>query len=247
MSESARFHDRVCLVSGGSRGIGRAIAEGLVREGARVAIGARSLEQCRETADAIGALALSLDVSDAASCADAVAAVSRELGRTSVLINAAGVSPVRQKAEHHDLAAWRTILEINLLGSFQLTQAAAGELLLGGGAVVMVASMLGTMASPRLAAYGASKGGLVQLTRTLAREWAAQGVRVNAIGPGYVPTDLNSGLLANDRLLREIVDATPMGRLGELREVVSPALFLASDEASYITGQLLCVDGGTSA
>ncbi len=243
----ARFRDRVCLVSGGSRGIGRAIAEGLVSEGARVAIGARSLDRCRETAGAIGALALALDVSDPASCAEAIATVSRELGRTSVLINAAGVSPVRQKAEVHDLAAWRAILDTNLLGSFQLTQAAAPGLLDGGGSVVMVASMLGTMASPRLAAYGASKGGVVQLTRTLAREWADRGVRVNAIGPGYVPTDLNAGMLAHERLHREIVDATPMGRLGELREIVAPALFLASEEASYITGQLLCIDGGTSA
>ena len=117
----------------------------------------------------------------------------------------------------------------------------------GGGTVVMVASMLATMASPRLSAYGASKGGLVQLTRTLAREWADRGVRVNALGPGYIPTELNAGMLAHDRLHREIIESTPMGRLGELREVVAPALFLASDDASYITGQALYVDGGTSA
>lgn len=243
----SRFTGRVCLVSGGSRGIGRAIAEGLTAEGGRVAIGARSTDQCGQAAAEIGGLALTLDVSDPASCARAVATVERELGRISVLINAAGVSPVRQRAEIHDLAAWREVLDVNLLGSFQLTQAAGRSLLDGGGTVVMVASMLATMASPRLSAYGASKGGLVQLTRTLAREWADRGVRVNALGPGYIPTELNAGMLAHDRLHREIIESTPMGRLGELREVVAPALFLASDDASYITGQALYVDGGTSA
>src|SRR5690606_33040904 len=109
----------------------------------------------------------------------------------------------------------------------------------GGGAIVNVASTLGVAASPRLAAYGSSKAGLIQLTRTLGREWAARQIRVNALCPGYVETDMTARMLANDRIRGELVDQTPMRRLASMDEVVAPALFLASPEASYITGTTL--------
>jgi NAD(P)-dependent dehydrogenase (short-subunit alcohol dehydrogenase family) len=111
----------------------------------------------------------------------------------------------------------------------------------------MLSSVLGAMASPRLAGYGASKGGLVQLTRTLAREWAERGVRVNALCPGYVETDLTAPLLGVDRLREEVVRDTPLGRIATVEEIVAPALFLASDDASYVTGATLLVDGGMAA
>src|SRR5581483_6667312 len=154
--------------------------------------------------------------------------VVEQLGRVEVLVNAAGISPVRRAAEEHDADAFARIVDVNLVGAFRMTQAAAPSLLAGGAAVVMVASVLGTVASPRLAAYGASKAGLIQLTRTLAREWGGRGVRVNALCPGYVETELSRPLLASERLRGEIVRATPLERIATMREIVEPALFLAS-------------------
>lgn len=244
-----RFEDRVCIVSGGGRGIGRAIAIAIADEGALVAVGARTRWQCEEVVAAMDGrgLAVELDVTDQASCEAAVELARARFGRPSLLVNAAGISPVRQRAELHAVDAWRQILDVNLTGAFLLTRAAAPLMLEGGGAVVMVASVLGTVASPRLAGYGASKGGLVQLTRTLAREWADRGVRVNAVCPGYVETEMTEPLLANQRLRDEVLAATPLGRVATVDEVVGPALFLASDAASYVTGAALHVDGGMAA
>lgn len=210
---------------------------------------ARTRPQCEAVAAEIGTngLAIDADVSDPADCGRAVAELEGRFGRPSVLVNAAGVSPVRQRAELHDVDAWRKILDINLTGAYLMTRAAAPSLLTGGGSVVMVASVAGVTASPRIAGYGASKAGLVQLTRTLAREWADRGVRVNAVCPGYVETEMSVAMLAVDHLRAEVLAATPLGRFATLEEVVAPALFLASDEASYITGAALLVDGGMAA
>jgi NAD(P)-dependent dehydrogenase (short-subunit alcohol dehydrogenase family) len=247
--DSQRFQDRTCVVSGGGRGIGRAIALALAAEGAAVAVLARTAEECDAVAAEIGerAVAQRADVTNPDDCSAAIDYVTEQFGRVSVLVHAAGVSPVRQRAEVHDLEAFRQIVDVNLSGAFTMARAAATGLLDGGGSVVFVASVLGTIASPRLAGYGASKAGVVQLTRTLAREWADRGVRVNAICPAYVETDLTSALLAVEHLRADIVEQTPMGRLAEIDEVVAPALFLASDASAYITGVALAVDGGMSA
>jgi 3-oxoacyl-[acyl-carrier protein] reductase len=252
MTPAGRFADRVCLVTGGGRGIGRGIALALAREGARVAVAARSAGECQETVDearAAGpeALAVPLDVTDAGACAEALALVGERLGRVSLLVNAAGISPVRTRAERHGVDDFRRIVDVNLTGAFAVTHAAAPQLLGGGGSVLMVASTLASSGSPRLAGYGSAKAGLVQLAGTLAREWADRGVRVNALAPGYVETRMTEGMLAVERLRDEVLGATPMGRLASVQEVVAPALFLLSDEASYITGALLAVDGGMAA
>lgn len=252
MSGRARFHGAVALVSGGGRGIGRAIAEGLAAEGAVVGVASRSTDECRAVADAITraggrAEPLRLDVTDPADCARAVADLSAAHGRITHLVAAAGVSPVRQRAEHHDLEALRVLADVNLIGAFQLVQAAAPDLLEGGGSVLLVASTTAAKGSPRVAGYAATKAGLVSLGRTLAREWGDRGVRVNVIGPGYVMTAMTREMLSRDHLRDEVLGDTPLGRLGELREVAGPALFLLSDEASYVTGAHLLVDGGMAA
>ena len=249
MPRPDRFDGRACLVTGGGRGIGRAIALALAAEGARVAVVARTKEQVDAVAAEIGerGLAVEADVADEAACERAVAEAHAAFGPLAVLVNAAGISPVRQRAEAHDVDAWRRTLETNLTGAYLMTRAAAPALLERGGSVVMVASVAGLVGSPRIAAYGASKAGVVQLTRTLAREWAPRGVRVNAICPGYAETELTQAMLAVDRLREEVLGVTPLGRLAELDELVAPALFLASDEASYVTGAALAVDGGIAA
>ncbi|MGB2952212.1 MAG: SDR family oxidoreductase [Gaiellaceae bacterium] len=249
MPRADRFTGRACLVTGGGRGIGRAIALALASEGGSVGIVARTRSQCEEVAAEIGDRALSLpaDIRDEASCERAVSELTQSFGPPSVLVNAAGISPVRQRAEVHDVDAWRQMVDTNLTGAYLMTRASASGLFTAGGSVVMIASVAGTVGSPRLAGYGASKAGLVQLTRTLAREWADRGVRVNALCPGYVETEMTEAMLAVDHLREDVLGKTPLGRLAALDEVVAPALFLASDEASYVTGAALLVDGGMAA
>ena len=244
-----RFEGRTCLVTGGGRGIGRAVALGLAAEGASVAVAARTAWQCAEVVEAIGdgALAVALDVTDRDSVERAVGEVGERLGRISLLVNAAGISPVRQRAELHDVDAWTRMVDTNLTGTYLVTRAAAPALLDGGGAVANVASVTGTQGTPRLAGYAASTAGVVNLTRTLALEWADRGVRVNAVCPGYVETDMTAAMLAVERLRDEVVAATPLGRIATLEEIAAPVRFLLSDEASYVTGACLLVDGGMAA
>jgi NAD(P)-dependent dehydrogenase (short-subunit alcohol dehydrogenase family) len=246
---SGRFEGRTALVTGGGRGIGRAIALALAAEGARVAVMARSSEQCEAVAEEIGEAGLAApgDVADAESCERAVSFAQARLVRPSILINAAGISPVRGPAERYDPGTFAEVVDINLVGAFRMMHVAAPCLMEGGGTVVNLASTLGATASPLLSAYGASKAARSQLTRTLAREWAPHGIRVNALCPGYVETELTARMLAHQPILDAILDATPLRRLAEMEEVVAPALFLASDEASYITGAALLVDGGHAA
>ena len=245
----ARFEGRVCLVTGAGRGIGRAVALALAAEGAAVAVAARTPEQVGAVAAEIGerALPLALDVTDAEACERALAEVAERLGRPSVVVAAAGISPVLQRAERHDPETWRAIVDVNLTGAFLVTRAAAPYLLDGGGSVVMVSSAEGIGGSPRLAAYGASKAGLSQLARTLAREWADRGVRVNSVSPGYVETAMTAAMLEVERLRADVLARTPLRRIATVDEIAPAVLFLASDEASYVTGADLRVDGGLAA
>jgi NAD(P)-dependent dehydrogenase (short-subunit alcohol dehydrogenase family) len=248
-SAGKRFDGRVALVTGGGRGIGRATALALAAEGARVAVVARTAEECEQTARDAGAdaLALTADVSDATSCRAALEAVRDRLGRVGVLVHAAGISPFRGRAENHEPELFRDVLDVNLAGAFNILHAAAPQLLDGGGCVVLVASTLGLTASERLVAYGASKAGLAHLARTLGREWAARGVRVNAVCGGYAPTAMTERMLAVDRIRDQLLADIPLGRLATVEEIVAPILFLASDDASYVTGAALLADGGMAA
>lgn len=250
MSTSAgRFAGRVALVTGGGRGIGRETALALAAEGAAVAVLARTAEQCRQAAEEAGpgALAVACDVRDAGQCAAALGTVRDSLGRVDLVVHAAGISPVRKRAEQHQPVEFADIIEANVAGAFNVVHAAAPQLLEGGGSVVLVASVLGLVASDRLVAYGASKAALVHMARTLGSEWAARGVRVNAVCAGYVPTAMTERMLAVDHIREGVLADIPMGRLATIPEVVAPILFLASDDASYITGTHLLADGGQAA
>jgi NAD(P)-dependent dehydrogenase (short-subunit alcohol dehydrogenase family) len=252
VSQRHRFASRVCLVTGGGRGIGQGLALALAAEGGRVAVCARTAAQREDTvaqveADGGEAISVELDVTDLESCENAVDVVSRKLGLPSILVNAAGISPDREPVELFDPDAWDTIVDTNLSGTYRMTKACAPGLFETTGAVLNVASTTAFFALPKVAAYGASKAGQIHFTRTVAREWAERGVRVNALCPGYIETELSRGLLAIDHLRQEILDDTPMRRFPEMDEIVAPGLFLLSDEASFITGTWLIADGGMAA
>jgi gluconate 5-dehydrogenase len=246
--------NRVAIVTGGSRGLGLEIAHGLAEAGARVAVTARretwlnaALDELR--AGGVEALGLPCDVTSPDDVGRLVAAVEETWGRVDVLVNNAGISwgaPV----EEMPLEKWRQVLDTNVTGPFLMCRAVAPLMKRAGrGSIVNVASVAGLVGSPPevldAVGYAASKGALVNFTRDLAVKWAKDGIRVNAIAPGYFRTRLSAGVI--DRAEPAIVAGTPMGRIGREGELKGVVVFLASDAASYVTGQVLAVDGGATA
>lgn len=240
---------KVALVTGASSGLGAAFAEALVQAGANVALGARRLEACRQLAerlDASGAQAMpvALDVNDATSVAGVLEAVERRWGGIDLLVNNAGVAATTPLLDQPE-AEWDRIVDTNLRGPFLVGQAVARSMVAGkrGGTIVNIASILGFRIAGSVGAYAASKAGLVQLTRTMSLEWARYGIRVNALCPGYIETDINRAFFASaagEAMIRRI----PQRRLGRADELIGPLLFLCSDASSYVTGSALVVDGG---
>ncbi len=247
------FSGRRVLVVGAG-GLGAAIAAGFAAHGAAVAAadvdGERAAGLARELAAAHGVTAdgLAVDVTDETSVRAMVAAAVRELGGLDVLVNAAGAT-VRTRAE--DLAAddWRRILDINATGTFLCCQAAGAHMArAGGGVIVNLSSVRGRYgATFGQAEYSASKGAVDALTRSLAAQWAELGIRVNAVAPTFVETDLTRAVLADERFAAGLRASIPMGRWGEASDVVGPVLFFASPAAGFVTGQILYVDGGLTA
>jgi gluconate 5-dehydrogenase len=240
---------KVAIVTGAGRGIGRAIALGFAEAGATVVLAARTAAQLEAAAAEVRArggraVVVPTDVARGDAVQALVDRCVAECGGVDVLVNNAGISPYYKRAEQVSEAEWRRVLDVNLTGTFLCCQAAAASLAARRGCVINVVSVGAAVGLPRLAAYCAAKAGVEALTRVLALEWAERSVRVNALGPAFLTTDMTAGLRANAALHAELVGRTPLGRLGTADEVVGAAIFLASDAASYVTGQTLYVDGG---
>jgi NAD(P)-dependent dehydrogenase (short-subunit alcohol dehydrogenase family) len=246
-----RLDGRVAVVTGASSGMGVTFARALAAAGARVVVAARRMERLRELAlelerEGFAAHPVACDVSREEDVERLVLETQRAFGPADVLVSNAGFTTV-VPAEDQPLDDWRAHLDVNLTGVFLCAQRfGRGMLAAGRGTIVNVASVLGFVASGQIrqAAYAASKGGVVNLTRELAAQWARRGVRVNALAPGWFPTEMTADMFGDEKSLAWMRSRTPLGRGGELDELVGPLLFLASDASSFVTGHVLTVDGG---
>ena len=234
---------KVALVTGGSRGIGAAISRELADAGAHVAVNYRTGQEAAETiAGEISGLAVQADVSSADEVQSLVERVESEFGDLDILVNNAGVTRDTLIARMSD-EDWETVIDTNLRGTFNTARAVARKMLRRrSGAIVNLSSVVGVHGNPGQANYAASKAGIIGLTKALARELGSRGVRVNAIAPGYISTELTDVLNEEQRGL--ILGNTPLARLGEPEDVARAVRFLCSDEAAFITGEVLLVDGG---
>jgi len=248
--ERFSLRDRVALVTGGSRGIGRAIAAAFADAGATVAINARHADACESAAREITAaggraFAAPGHVGDDDACRAVVNAVMHDAGRVDVLVNNAGTNPQFGPLLDADEGAIQKIWEVNVLGPLRMTRACADSWMREhGGSVVNMASVAGIKPEALTGAYNASKAALISITRTLARELGPNGIRVNAIAPGLVDTKLAALLVETPEIHEHIVGQTALGRHATPDEIAGAALYLASDAASFVTGAVLVVDAG---
>jgi len=244
-----RLRGKVAIVTGASRGIGRAYAAALAEAGAHVVLAARSAEDLRALARSLArgrrrALAVPTDVCQESDLDALVAKALAEFGRIDVLVNNVGTT-ARYPAEEFPLAEWDRVMDVNLRSIFLLCQKVARVMkAAGGGKIVNTASLCSEIGVPLTAAYSAAKGGLRQLTKVLAVEWAKFGINVNAIGPGYIRTEMTEPLFRNPRRYRRVLDRVAIRRWGTPEDLKGAVLFLASAASDYVTGQVLYVDGG---
>jgi gluconate 5-dehydrogenase len=243
--------EKTALVTGGSRGIGLAIANGLAEHGADIAIVARTKEQIEEAASGIKdqtgrkVWSFQFDLGDSASIEDFFDSVIERTGDIDILVNCAGTT-IRGKANEVDLMTWNKVIEVNLTSAFAMSQAFCRHRMDAdkGGRIINIGSLTCHSARPTTAAYASSKGGLLMLTKTLAVEWAKYKINVNAIGPGYIATDLTEPLWSDEQFDKWVLSKTPLGRWGRPDDLVGTAASLASKAGEFITGQIIYVDGG---
>ncbi len=243
-----KLQDKVAVVTGAGRGIGRAIAETFAAEGAKVAVVSRTEASSQAAAEAINAAhpgaakAYAVDVADANATAELGKAVIADFGQVDILVNNAGVTKdgllLRMSEED-----WDFVVDTNLKGAFHMIKAVQRSLLKQKGArIINVASVIGLIGNAGQANYAASKAGLIGFTKSLAREFAGRGVTANVIAPGFISTDM-TGVL-DEKIKAAVLEKIPLGDFGQAADIAAAALFLASAEARYITGQVLAVDGG---
>lgn len=244
---------KVAIVTGASRGIGRAIALGMAKAGADVALAARTEADLKELAQEIEglgrrAVVLPTDVTSREAIQQMVDRTVSELGRLDVLVNNAGGTRFMSPLVGLRPEGWDKVLALNLDSVFHATQIAASAMLEhSGGSIIQIASVAGIEGAPGLSFYSAAKGGVRLMTQAVAKELAQSGVRVNSIAPGWIATDLNEAMRADESSLQLALSMVPMGRLGEPEEIVGAAIYLASDASSYVTGTTLVIDGGQTA
>lgn len=244
-----RLEDKIALVTGGGAGIGRAIAETFAREGAHVVIADRDGETARATADSItksngAASAYEVDVTNTGQVKELMAKIAEAFGKLDVLINNAGVGE-RSDFRHMSDEAWDRVWKTNLDGTVRCAREAFALLKASGrGAIVNLSSVMATKHTRQMSVYSATKGAVSALSRSLAVEYAPYGIRVNTLCPGYVETGLIGRYTANPMIAKGLLSQTPLRRFGQPQDIANAALFLASDEAAYVTGASLNVDGG---
>ena len=243
-----RFENQTAIVTGAGRGIGHAIAVRLASEGARVACVSRSQENAKRTADELNTLRAdsakhyAVDVADHAAVQKVGAAILQDFTKIDILVNNAGVTR-DGLAMRMSIEDWDAVININLRGAFNFTQAILRAMIKQrSGRIINITSVIGLTGNAGQANYAASKAGLIGFTKSLARELASRNITVNAIAPGFITTDMTAGL--SDEIKKTIQSQIPLGKTGTPEDVASALGFLVSGEASYITGQVLCVDGG---
>ncbi|GLR91875.1 SDR family NAD(P)-dependent oxidoreductase [Bradyrhizobium iriomotense] len=244
----------IAVITGAGSGIGRAIATGYAREGARVVLFDINADTAAETADMIRSAggtadSFALDVASRDACFALAREVAEKIGQVSILVNNAGITRRNPFTADTEAVAkdWQDIISLNLNGVFNMTQAYLAPLRATKGRIVNIGSIQSFMhlRTPSSAAYTTSKHGVLGFTKALAAELGKEGVRVNAIGPGFIETNLNATARAtNPALVQTFLDHTPLGRSGKPEDIVGPALFLASDLSAYVTGSIVMVDGG---
>jgi 3-oxoacyl-[acyl-carrier protein] reductase len=243
-----RFENQNAIVTGAGRGIGHAIAVRLATEGARVACVSRSDENAKRTADELNSLRAdsakhyAVDVADHAAVQKIGAQILEDFTKIDILVNNAGVTR-DGLAMRMSIEDWDTVINTNLRGAFNFTQAILRAMIKQrSGRIINITSVIGLIGNAGQANYAASKAGLIGFTKSLARELASRNITVNAVAPGFITTDMTAGL--SDEIKKTIQSQIPLGKTGAPEDVASTVAFLASAEANYITGQVLCVDGG---
>jgi NAD(P)-dependent dehydrogenase (short-subunit alcohol dehydrogenase family) len=248
----SQLSNKIALVTGGGRGLGRSIALAFAEAGADVAVASRTGTQLGEVVNEIRArnsrgLAIETDVTDSGAVTRMVETAQREFGRIDILVNSAGIGWVSRIADTED-DVWKLIIDTNLTGTFYSCRDAVRLMVeQKSGSIINMASVAGVKGPPGLGAYAASKGGVIALTRVLALENARYNVRVNAIAPGYFRTDMNAAALDDPEMGPKIVRRIPMRRVGRPEEIGPLAVYLASDQASFVTGEVYFISGGEMA